>query len=151
METPLRWGLLKIRNDNQRVRFDTANSVTKFNSAEIAVMITCNSGADGHNTIKSDQKQDGLPILRPSRKRVGVANGGTSTGKCVTKLPFKQLSSMAAPTDTFKDFPTSMMNVGKTCDDGNISIFTGDGVTVHKEQDVPITCKGEPILVGVRD
>ena len=43
------------------------------------------------------------------------------------------------------------MSVGKTCDDGNIAIFTEDGVTVHNEQDVLITCKGKPILVGVRD
>jgi hypothetical protein len=41
--------------------------------------------------------------------------------------------------------------MGKTADDGTISIFTKDGVTVHKEMDVLITCKGEPILIGVRD
>jgi antitoxin (DNA-binding transcriptional repressor) of toxin-antitoxin stability system len=43
------------------------------------------------------------------------------------------------------------MSVGKTTDDGTISIFTKDGVTVHREEDVLITCKGMPILVGVRD
>jgi hypothetical protein len=43
------------------------------------------------------------------------------------------------------------MSVGKTSDDGTISIFTKDGVTIHKETDVLIKCKGEPILVGVRD
>ena len=41
------------------------------------------------------------------------------------------------------------MSMGKTSDDGTISIFTKDGITVHKEQDVLITCKGEPILVGI--
>jgi hypothetical protein len=41
------------------------------------------------------------------------------------------------------------MSVGKTADDGTISIFTKDGVTVHKEEEVLITCKGMPILVGV--
>jgi hypothetical protein len=30
-------------------------------------------------------------------------------------------------------------------------VFTKDGVTVYKEEDVLITCKGEPILIGVRD
>jgi hypothetical protein len=40
------------------------------------------------------------------------------------------------------------MSVGQTLDDGTISIFTKDGVTVHKEEDVLITCKGEPILIG---
>ena len=43
------------------------------------------------------------------------------------------------------------MSVRKTADDGTISIFTKDGVTIHKETDVLITCKGEPILIGVRD
>jgi hypothetical protein len=43
------------------------------------------------------------------------------------------------------------MRVGKTADDGMISIFTKEGVTVHKEQDILNTCKGKPILIGVRD
>ncbi|KAL7515343.1 hypothetical protein ACHAXN_013496 [Cyclotella atomus] len=43
------------------------------------------------------------------------------------------------------------MSVGATSDDGTISIFDQHGVTVHKEEDVLITCKGMPILVGVRD
>jgi hypothetical protein len=43
------------------------------------------------------------------------------------------------------------MSVGKTSDNGTISIFTKDGVTVHKEQDVLINFKGEPILIGIRD
>jgi hypothetical protein len=114
-------------------------------------MVTYDSGADGHYISKRDRKKAGLPILRPSTKRVGVANGGTSTAKHVTQLPFKQLSPKATQADTFQDFPNSLMSVGKTADDGTISIFTKDGVTVHKEQDVLITCKAEPILIGVRD
>ncbi len=39
----------------------------------------------------------------------------------------------------------------KTADDGNISIFTKEGVSVYKEEDVLITCKGEAILIGKRD
>ena len=31
------------------------------------------------------------------------------------------------------------------------SVFTKEGVNVFKEEDVLITCKGEPILIGVRD
>ena len=81
------------------------NSITKFNTADIAAMITYESGADGHYISKADQKRAGLHILRPSQKSVGVANGGISKGKYVTKLPFKQLSSMAAQADTFQDFP----------------------------------------------
>ena len=67
------------------------------------------------------------------------------------KLPFKQLSSMTVQADIFQDFPTSLMRVGKTSNNGHISIFTSDGVTVHKEQDVLITCKGKPIFVGILD
>jgi hypothetical protein len=43
------------------------------------------------------------------------------------------------------------MSVGKTSDDSTISIFTKTGVTVHKEEDVLIRCKGAPLLIGVRD
>ena len=43
------------------------------------------------------------------------------------------------------------MSVGKTADDGNVSVFTKEEVKVYKEEDILITCKGEPILVGRRD
>jgi hypothetical protein len=80
-----------------------------------------------------------------------VANGGVSQAKFVTQLPFKDLSAQATQADTFQDFPSLLMSVGKTTNDGTISIFTKDGVTIHKETNVLITCKGEPILIGVRD
>jgi hypothetical protein len=53
--------------------------------------------------------------------------------------------------DTFQDFPTSLMSVGKMANDGTVSVFTKDGVNLFKEEDALITCKGEPILIGVRD
>ncbi len=53
--------------------------------------------------------------------------------------------------DTFQDFPTSLMSVGKTANDGTVSVFTKEGVSVFKEEDMFITCKGEPTLIGVRD
>jgi hypothetical protein len=39
--------------------------------------------------------------------------------------------------DTFQDFPASLMSIGKMAvdDDGTISTFTKQGVTVHKEED----------------
>eukprot|EP00804_Cyclotella_cryptica_P004502 CCRYP_017632-RA/>CCRYP_017632-RA protein AED:0.12 eAED:0.12 QI:0/-1/0/1/-1/1/1/0/259 len=43
------------------------------------------------------------------------------------------------------------MSVGKTADDGTVSIFTKDCITVHKKTDVLITCHGKPLLIGVRD
>ena len=43
------------------------------------------------------------------------------------------------------------MSVGKTNDNGNVSIFTKDGVLVYKEDNVLITYKDAPFLVGVRD
>ena len=44
---------------------------------------------------------------------------------------------------------TSLVSVGKINDSGNVSIFTKDGVTVHKEEGMLTTCKGAPILIGV--
>jgi hypothetical protein len=51
-------------------------------------MVTYDSGANGHYISKKDQRKAGLPILRPSTQKVGVANGGTSKAKYVTQLPF---------------------------------------------------------------
>jgi hypothetical protein len=67
------------------------------------------------------------------------------------QLLFMDLSAQATHADTFQDFPSSLLSMGKTANDGTISIFTKDGVTIHKETDVLITCKGEPILIGVRN
>ena len=50
-----------------------------------------------------------------------------------------------------QDFTSSLMSVGQTSDNDTVSIFTKTGVLVHKEDDVLITCKGKPILIGVRD
>jgi hypothetical protein len=142
---------LKKISDSKHVRFAKNNEVHLFYNAETMIMITYNSGANGHYISKKDRRKAGLPIIQKSTRRVGVANGGVSQAKFVTQLPFKALSAQATQVDTFQDFPSSLMNMGKTANDGTISIFTKDGVTVHKERDVLITCKGEPILIGVRN
>jgi hypothetical protein len=114
-------------------------------------MVTYDSGTNGHYISKKDQRKAGLLILRPSTQKVGVANGGTSKAKNVTQLPLRQLSARAMLADTFQDFPTSLMSVGKTAKNDTVSVFTKEGVNVFKEEDVLITCKGKPILIGVRD
>ena len=43
------------------------------------------------------------------------------------------------------------MSVRKVNNDGNISIFTNGDITVYKEEDALITCKGKPILVGIHN
>jgi hypothetical protein len=43
------------------------------------------------------------------------------------------------------------MSVGKTSDDSTVLVFRKEGVNVFKEEDVLITCKGEPILIGIED
>ncbi len=115
------------------------------------ILLTYDSGADGNYISEADRKKAQMPILRTSTKRVRVANGDTSNAKHITMLPFPQLSAKARQADTFEHFPTSLMSVGKTSDDGTISVFTKTGVSVHKEEDVLITCKGKPILIGIRD
>ena len=84
--------------------------------------------------------------MRISDNKVGVTNGRACKGKYVTKLTFPQLSNKAAEVDTLDGFTTSLMSVGKTADDGNVSIFTKEGVTVYKEQYVLITCQGKHIF-----
>ena len=116
----------KLTNSNQnRVTFAGQAMVAEYNTEDTTVvMVTYDSGADGHYISENDRKTIGLLILRISAKKVGVANGNTCKGQYVTALPFPQLSPKAAEADTFNDFPTSLMSVGKTADDGNISIFT---------------------------
>ena len=43
------------------------------------------------------------------------------------------------------------MSVGKTANDGNVSIFTREGVTVYKEEDVLITRQRKRIIIGKQD
>ena len=50
-----------------------------------------------------------------------------------------------------KNSPPSLMSVGKTADDGNMSISTKDCVTVYKEENVLITCQKNPIFISKRD
>lgn len=95
------------------VRFQKAPHVATFLATNKATMMTYDLGADGHYFSKTDRKKAGLPIIRRSTKRVGFTNGGTSTGKYVTKLPFQHLSDQAAEADTFDDFSSSLLSVGK--------------------------------------
>ena len=69
----------------------------------------------------------------------------------MTEIPIPGLSRQAAEADTFDSFPQSLVSVGKTNNDGNVSIFAKTGVTAHKEKDVLIICKGAPIIFGKRN
>ena len=114
-------------------------------------MITYDSGANGHYLCKANCINAGLPILKPSIKCIGIANGTTSHARHVSRLPFSQLSPSAVHADSFPDFPQSLMSVCKTCDNGTIFIFTQNGVLVHAKRDILITCKGVPLLIGTLD
>eukprot|EP00804_Cyclotella_cryptica_P018785 CCRYP_007256-RA/>CCRYP_007256-RA protein AED:0.35 eAED:0.35 QI:0/0/0/1/0/0/4/0/286 len=115
-------------------------------------MVTYDSGANGHYLRETDRRAAGrLPILEPSAKRVRVAHGSTSHGTHVSRLPFPNLSTQASDADSFTDFAHSLMSVGKTTDDKTVFIFTQDSDTVHAEEDILITCHGEPMLIGVQD
>ncbi|KAL7544208.1 hypothetical protein ACHAWF_007592 [Thalassiosira exigua] len=133
------------------VSFAANAKICTYDSEAEPIFATYDSGADGHYISKRDRCKANLPILRPSTKRVGVANGGVSKGRHRTSLPFPKLSPQANEADSFVDFPHSLLSVGKVADDGGVSIFTKDGVSVYKEEDVLITCKGDPLFVGVRD
>ena len=136
----------------KHVHFARMHTVRLFPTDQVpTVLATYDSGADGHYISERDRAAANLPILRPSTKRVGVANGTTCAATHVTALPFPNLSSAATRADTFDQFPTSLLSVGRISDDNTVSIFTRDGVSVHHETDVLITCQGAPILIGVRD
>ena len=109
------------------------------------------SGADAHYLTEQDRSDAELPVLGKSSKRVSVANGGVSTADKVTELPIPAVSLRARLADTFTDFKNSLISIGKLANDGHVSVFSKDGLTVHREEDVLITCKGKPIMIGVRD
>ena len=92
-----------------------------------------------------------MKIKGKSSTSVIVADGHVNAGEHRVDLPFQGLSSKAREGDTFSNFRESLMSVGKVNDDGNVSIFTKDDVKVYAEEDVLITCRGTPIMVGVRD
>ena len=148
--TELRRFSRSLTRDKRKVGFARETKTVTFNRSDEAVMVTYNSGSDGNYVSEADRTKVGLPILRISTKRVTVAHAGASKGKYFTRLPFKWLSPNAAQADTFEYFPTSLISVGKTLDDGNVSVFTKEGVKVYNEEDVLITCKSKPILVGKR-
>ena len=118
--------------DSKHVQFKIKPSIATYQQHNNKPMVTYDSGADGHYLSENDRTKLGLPILRISDKKVVVANVGTCNDKYVTALTSPQLSSKAAESDTFEDFPTSLMSVDKTADNGNVSIFTKDGVTINK-------------------
>jgi hypothetical protein len=80
---------IKNLNKNKHVSFAKQNEVHLFDATSTSsIMLTYDSGANGHYISKHDQHKAGLPILRPSTRQVGVANGGTSNAKYVTQLLF---------------------------------------------------------------
>jgi hypothetical protein len=84
---------LKNISNNKHVRFATNNKVHLFDNAETPIMITYDSGADGHYISEKDRRKVGLPIIQKCNRWIGVANGGVSQAKFVTQLPFKALSA----------------------------------------------------------
>jgi hypothetical protein len=54
---------IKKINKNKHVSFDTHNSIHQYSSNEQSIMVTYDSGADGHYISKKDQCKAGLPIL----------------------------------------------------------------------------------------
>eukprot|EP00804_Cyclotella_cryptica_P013008 CCRYP_002333-RA/>CCRYP_002333-RA protein AED:0.42 eAED:0.42 QI:0/-1/0/1/-1/1/1/0/258 len=109
LATNIRRTLHKCLPAVPHVTFQAQAHVCHFHPNTSEPMITYDSGADGHYLSEADRHTAKLPILRPSTKRVGVANGSTSMGKHATTLPFPLLSPTAAAADSFDDFPTSLM------------------------------------------
>ncbi len=57
---------LKKISNNKHVRFAKNNEVHLFDNAETPIMITYDSGADGHYISKKDRRKAGLPLKMQS-------------------------------------------------------------------------------------
>ncbi len=95
LHTAISRALHQLIPNQKRVHFSNTRSVRIFHSDEKPTLITYDSGADGHYLSKKDRISAGLPILCISSNQVGVANGGSSHAKHITKLPFKNISNNA--------------------------------------------------------
>ena len=62
--------------DGKHVQLNIKPSTATYQQHNNKPMVTYNSGADGHKLSKKYRTKLGLPILRISDKKVGVANGG---------------------------------------------------------------------------
>ena len=93
--------LNKILSKQPHVHFAPRAQICTFHAAQTAITVTYDSGADGHYLSEQDRARAQLPILRRSTKFVGVANGDTSRGTNVTRLPVPDLPDQATEADTF--------------------------------------------------
>ena len=85
ISTRLGKALSILHPEKKRVQFAKETSTRMFNKQnEPIVLMTYDSGADGHYMSEKDRKQLHLPILKQSMKRVGVANGDVVQGKYKT-------------------------------------------------------------------
>jgi hypothetical protein len=75
----------KAQQTKQHVSFATHNTVQLYKDHEEPFVITYDSGSDGNYLSEKDRIKAGLPILRPSTRMVGVANGGTSQAQYITR------------------------------------------------------------------
>jgi hypothetical protein len=104
--TAFNWTIKKL-NKNKHKSVAKQNEVHQYDATvTTCIMLTYDSGANGHYISKQDQSKAGLSILQPSTQWVGVTNGGTSKAKCVTQLPFCKLPNQGMQMDAFQDFLT---------------------------------------------
>ena len=128
LATTVRRLVCKFTRNNKKVIFGQKSTVARFHKKERLIIITYDSGANNHYMSEADRIGLGLPILRPFHKFVAVAYGDTSSGNYVTRLPFQQFSTDTEEADTFEEFPSYLMSVIKTSEDGNVSIFADEKV-----------------------
>ncbi len=83
----------RILTNKKQVTFGEHNNIKRERAN--TVHLTYDSGADRHYVSKDNRKEACMPILRPSSKKVEVANGGKCKAKNVTRIPFPQLSERA--------------------------------------------------------
>jgi hypothetical protein len=147
---------LQLDNQNktkQHVSFTTHNTVRLYKDHEEPLMIIYNSGSDGNYLSKKDHVKAGLPILQPStRNMYGWGDQWRNKpGSTHHPTTVPQTISTGKASRHFPGLPNVIMSVSEISVDGTISVFTKTGITVFKEEDVLITCKGKPILIGVQD
>ena len=104
MGATFRQAIRHLKRGNQRVRSQSKPTLETFRDDNETIMVTYNTGVDSNYVSEAERKKVVVPILRQSTKRVGIANGNTSSGKFITQLLFPQLPKQAVEADTFQEF-----------------------------------------------
>ena len=112
------------------------------------------TGYSGTNVFTPrDAERAGLPNLGPLNRLISDANDGISQAAGQTRVQRKGLPPEASDGLIAPQIQHSLTGGTAFANQGLIMIFHPhyEGVTIHRREDVDITCTGDPVVTGYRE